>query len=446
MTMAPQGSRAQYIVPAARLLWHGARSLLTALLLTQLPGFIPGSVAQPGEPYGERYVRSGASWPGEAPSPLPVLEPLTASELAALEQRVEALELAQGPFSGGLSEVLGDLARALEASGKLGEANAARERALHLVRVNDGLNSPVQLPLLRSQLQSDRRRGDFEALDARYDYYWRLLGRGQAPFTPLRFGAALEYQRWQREALRRRLDDGTGQRMLQLLETGTELIDALQLSADPDPQQLREAVFSQLRNYYLFASLVQPPRDTYSPRSGFRQPRFLNEEIDGWDPQREKLQNRRRGLRREGEELLREQLELNPEPQARAELLLALGDWAQWWEDTDEALQAYSRCWATMREAGQQALVASWFAEPRPLPDSGVFLAPEEPLISGVPMSIQVDERGRAQGDLLVDSDTLPRDARRLPRLIRDTRFRPAMRDGAAVPQGFSEIRFDVFD
>jgi hypothetical protein len=436
---------AQYIAPAAYLLRRWALCSLTALLLLTLPAFSPSGLAQP-EAYGERYVRSGASWPGEAPSPLPPLEPLAPSELAALELRVEALELAQGPFSGGLSEVLGDLARGLEASGKLSEANAVRERALHLARVNEGLNSPVQLPLLRSQLQSDRRRGDFETLDSRYDYYWRLLGRGQTPLTPLRFTAALEYQRWQREALRRRLDAGVSERMSQLLELGTELLDTLQLSADLDPRQLREATLSQLRNYYLFASLVQPPVESYSPRSGFRQPRFLNEDIDGWDPQREKLENRRRGLRREGEELLGEQLERTSEPQLRGELLLALGDWAQWWEDPDEALQAYSRCWDVMRESGQQALVASWFAEPRPLPDSGVFLAPEEPLISGVPMDVEVDARGRASGDLLVDADTLPRDARRLPRLIRDTRFRPAMRDGVPVAQRFSEIRFDVFD
>ena len=69
-------------------------------------------------------------------------------------------------------------------------------------RINDGLYSERQVPLLRELLQSYREAGDYEALDERYDYYFRLYGNGQPPYTEIRLRAALEYLRWQREALR----------------------------------------------------------------------------------------------------------------------------------------------------------------------------------------------------------------------------------------------------
>ena len=78
---------------------------------------------------------------------------------------------------------------------------------MHIVRINGGLRSAEQVPLLLTTLQVYRQAGDWQALDDNYDYYFHLLGSGQGPLTPLRLESALAYMRWQREALR--LDVGS---------------------------------------------------------------------------------------------------------------------------------------------------------------------------------------------------------------------------------------------
>ena len=68
-------------------------------------------------------------------------------EPAALQrQRLDELETQQGPYAPGLTEPLADLGRSLSRSGDIVGAARAYNRALHVLRVNEGLYSDNQLP------------------------------------------------------------------------------------------------------------------------------------------------------------------------------------------------------------------------------------------------------------------------------------------------------------
>ena len=203
-------SRARCVFPGGRcgiifslmryLPWPiGGAARVNARLLT-LALALGGAGAGPAlatEPYGERVVAAQAAWVDEAAPRVALDQPrIPAGQRSAARQRVQHLrqrlreqELAQGPYAAPLAETLTELARAVDALGDDAAALKARERALHLTRVNEGLYSAAQAPLLRALLEGHRRRGEFARLDERYDYFFRLYGAGRPPWTEARWSA-----------------------------------------------------------------------------------------------------------------------------------------------------------------------------------------------------------------------------------------------------------------
>ncbi|MEM1189622.1 MAG: hypothetical protein AAGI72_13905 [Pseudomonadota bacterium] len=396
------------------------------------------------EPHGKRYIaaqdwveQAREEWeeweepaspnaPTASDEPLPGIDaspsPEAADGLRELRERVDAQELRYGPYAVELVETLGDLARLLDASGDSAAALGLRERALHLIRVNEGLYSPSQGPILRAILDSDRRRGDLEALDSRYAYFFRLYGAGRAPYSELRWAAAMEYFAWQREALLRRIDRDPRARLLELHATQEDLRGALIEDPSADWRYLRDISLSQLATLYLVDDMVDVQEFLYDPRT---QRRRREDPLD-FDPLRERVENLKRTLRGRGRDILEEALERIPfdEVQARAELRLELGDWQQWQGASRTAEDLYSQLWQDLGTAGLTALRASWFETPQPLPAAGVFVHPGIRADREIPCVLDVSERGRVRVSRC--DGKRGADAERLRRNLQASRFRPA--------------------
>lgn len=364
-----------------------------------------------------------------------------------MRARLAALEAAGGPYAGGLEEPLAALGRALAARGRLGEAVAAYRRALHVLRVNDGLYGEAQKPLLAALLGIYRAAGDFATLDEQYPWFYRIYGNGQPPLTGLRLEAALAYQRWQREALRRDLGNGT-RRLLALVDDGAELLD--RVAADPAAgwAARRELALSQLRNLYLLEDRVAPPPEDYP---GLRDPDpFQRNELFTGDPQEDRLQSLRRTAQADGRRLLEELAAAAPDGEARAEVLVALGDWQQWHGREGAAREAWEAAIGALEHAGRGERVAALFGEPRELPDNGVFWQPPA-AEAGAPRPVvaarfSVSERGRARA---VEAEGVSgRDSAWIgvARALRRLRFRPAFVDGTPVRTVGVERFYEVYD
>ena len=252
--------------------WSGAGGLCNCLAVL-LAICIAGSalVAQPAAalapaPYGEQFVRVGGSWPdGEAAPPGAVSDSIDpGANEQSLQRELLIHEQAAGPYADALAEPLASLGRQYSLQGDYVQAQRAYQRALHIVRVNDGLYSDRQLPVLKELLNTHRAVGDVQALDDRYEYIFRLYGSGQPPYTELRLGAAVEYLRWQREALRMGADksDRTHSRLLAMFQLNQQLLDDVAADGNVAFAAYRELGLSQLRNLYLIQDRVQPRIET----------------------------------------------------------------------------------------------------------------------------------------------------------------------------------------
>ena len=392
--------------------------------------------------YGEDFVRQGSGWPEGGPVVQPPESRATAADGMRIAERLDAIELEDGPYGGDLAEPLTDLARHYRAQGDYEQALAYYRRALHNVRVNDGLYSDRQVPLVRELLNLYRLAGEYEALDDRYDYFFRLYGSGQPPFDDVRLRATLEYLRWQREAHRRGLRDGERD-LLRLYEHNRDLLALVRAVPTVSDQWQREFVFSQMRNLYLLQREIEPLVDGTSPGVASAFPNSANNDRDFT---RDRLETIDRTALSRGRQLLEELLDSLPgvDQYGRALVHRELGDWYQWNDSWRRAREQYRHAIALLQSGGREDLVEKWWGEPVELPDNGSFWRGNDIERESVTVRarLSVSDRGRPKIDELADEESA---ARRLRRQLANTRFRPAFRDGEPVTVGSVERSYEVY-
>ncbi|MBE9540258.1 MAG: tetratricopeptide repeat protein, partial [Proteobacteria bacterium] len=212
----------------------------------------PGAWADLPSFYGEKFVLKGKTW-AEVRPPVSIV---TASSGAlksekAYRRQLDSVESTGGPYAYELAEPLLGLGRYHASNGRYGKARDLFRRALHNVRLNDGLYSELQTPYVRALLDTIRLSGDLNALDDRYNYFFRLYGSGQPPYTRLRMRASLEYLRWQREALRLEFDSQEKKRLLTLYQLNESLLTDTWESNSSSPEDQWKLTMSQIRNLYI---------------------------------------------------------------------------------------------------------------------------------------------------------------------------------------------------
>ena len=120
--------------------------------------FSPPLLAHLPELYGRKYVRvdpENFTPPDDQRKPR-ILTPASAAE-TGYEDQVRQIEATAGPYSSGLADPLTNLSHSQLERGDPEEAAASLRRAVHLVRVNEGLYSRNQLPLLRQLIDLLRK-------------------------------------------------------------------------------------------------------------------------------------------------------------------------------------------------------------------------------------------------------------------------------------------------
>ena len=360
----------------------------------------------------------------------------------AYQQRLLALELQQGPYADALAEPLAAMGRHYRQRGEYDEAVKLYTRALHVVRVNDGLYSERQAPLVRDLLGIYRQAQDWEALDERYQYFFRLFGNGQPPLTGLRLRAAVEYIRWQREAISRGLGNEQ-RRIVDLVELNDALLAAERKGEAAGYHWRRVLTFSQMRNLYLLQQEFEISQTQMVQRGpGYYPgaPPAISEDLDT-----QRLDNLLRNAPGKGRQLL---AQLLPEARLRgaresASVQLALADWYFWNRQQGRAAAAYQQVIATLTEAGEPALLQQWLGEPQELPAEHLYgdvPGVPEPIV--VSARYDVSARGRPTNlEVALLSGGNEQHLGTFRRQLSATLFRPRWADGEA--EGVSGLARD---
>ncbi|MBT4520526.1 MAG: tetratricopeptide repeat protein [Halieaceae bacterium] len=409
----------------------GARAASTALALGLLLLPLPGRAHFPAL-YGKDFVIAQPSSPVVVPIASPA--PMNDSDADAYRQQVEGLELEGGPYAPNLAEPLTDLARYYRDREDYREALALYERALHLVRVNDGLYSERQIPLVRDLLDLYRSVGDREGLDDRYNYFFRLYGSGQPPFTALRRRASMEYMRWQREA---HMSDPTGssyRRLVDLYQLNKRMLESLEQLPEVDPVWRHQLVINQIRNLYLLLGIDAIAEDGFGSA-----PMASSGTPDAVSYVRQRVVAIQRTGYAVGRNLLQDLISQSGHlgPVELAALHLELGDWLQWNELLPRADKQYAEVEKILQQAGELVLLEQWLGAPVELPANNAFWlaewSPEGTLPAVVTVHFDISAKGRLSN---IEADPLAPEnvhaGRRIKRMLKNTHFRPRFAQGQA--------------
>jgi hypothetical protein len=388
--------------------------------------------------YGEAFVRVGQNWADGGPvQDQPQFDSQATQDDAQYQRQVDQLENEGGPYADALAEPLTGLGRQYRQRGDMEQAKRLYRRALHVVRVNDGLYSERQMPILRELLDAYRVSGELEELDGRYDYYFRLYGNGRPPYTDVRLRATLAYLRWQREAIRLQLDKDDSRRMLALYQLNTELLQAVATDASVPLSRHRELALSQLRNLYLledrFAATVQ--NVGLAPSTPMFAEQWTQEDF-----KQKRLETIQRDAQSQGARLLQQVIDRTATTGDGTELAglhLELGDWYQWHGSDRLAGQQYQQVVQLLSQEKQPDLLQQWLGQPVELPDNGAFWQSRPDREGGrrVVVSVRYDVSARGRASNLQADVSDPADkglASRLKRKLSQIRFRPRWVNGAA--------------
>ena len=382
------------------------------------------------DPAEAETMLAGSGSDGETDSPDADLEPY--------DEQLEQAQDAAGPYGQGLVEPLYSKGYHYRSQGDYDEAIETYLRALHVTRINDGLTSKRQIPILRELMAAYRESGQPRALDQAYEYLFRLYDLG-TELDDESLDVSLEYLDWQREAHNSGIDGTARNRILQAYITNQGILEALWADASAPYERLRRFTFSQLYNAYIILG-AEPVKDQLEGLiSGYNH----GGQMSSSDWVRQRVERLEMAGADVGEDLL-EQLIARSEhlpPEELAALYLELGDWCQWNSSYRNADAAYTRSIELLKTARREDLVQDWLHEPEALPDEAAIWHGGQPPPTAesyiLTLRFDLSQRGDASNFEVLEETIAGRQVR-MKRMLRETHFRPRWSSG--IPEGVKGV------
>lgn len=408
-------------------------------------------------PYGATIARVPEPADTQAESPVGNTEasggeganPQAQRALVQLDARVQQLQAADGPMAATLAPALAELGEAQLDAGNTAAGIAALKRGIHLRRINEGLYTPSQIPLVERLIATYVALGDYVAADQQEAYLYRLRSWGAVGGAAV-LESTLRYADWVRAAYLGDLDATRYPRLMRLNDLYEESVDRLSAEyGDYDPEllpYLRGLVdVAYLVSVYPgeretgFSAQISQPNDP--ELASATQLRFWRLRDHNFRYGRQALEHREEILQRDPDST----------PAQRAAAHLALADWYQWHSRYATAIRLYEETWAMMEDApGGELWRRDHLGEPRELPAHGVFSP--GPLPIAVPNSEQVSVRfhvsrhGEARDITVLEPAAAEAIGTRVNALnyLRNLRFRPILADGRVSRSAPVERRYVV--
>ncbi len=404
-------------------------SWLARVLLVCLALHTQWSLAHLPEHYGREYIRLPET-PGGAPTTPPTPElSRPAPDPSEYEEQLDAVEQVSGPYAAGKTDPLLGMGHYYIRRGNAEKALGAYRQALHSVRINDGLYSEHQIPILREIMKVYREVGDFQALDETYQYYYRLRDIDAMPHTQEWLESGLEYLAWERALYASRSVANQRAPLMRAYRANKNMLESLQPSTTEELDWHFQLCLSHMLNFYLIMG-GEPLAMSVSLNSR------EGPAVDAVNREYAFIQKTALG---KGKKLLQACIETARASPVTvlAALHLELGDWHQWNEQLKNAGEQYSLVVKLLRTAGEDHLLMQWLDEPRELPSKSDLWAVQQHALTSDRVVVEALYDVTSRGDVRhievsVADEEKAWQAWRIKRMLRDTHFRPRYSQGVA--------------
>ena len=354
-----------------------------------------------------------------------------ASEERSMRNAISEIESSHGAYAAGLPEQMLSLGLALQQQERHGEALAAFKRGVHLARINNGLYSAEQIPMLLGEIKSAIALGEYGKVDELQEYLYRVQQRG-LPVGEARANTLIQQATWHFNAYQLGLGESGPERLLTMWDLYRLAWNDLVSIEEENSPKLLPPLYGLLRTQYLISE-YRPESDgtgnSYTSNFGSANAnRFYGYRAQNYDLGRSvilsiyKIQSANHGQSSE----------------EAAQALVSLGDWATWYGKRNDATEIYQQALAelALRDDAQEEEL-SLLNEPVPLPDMRGLRGLPPPVSTeegNILVEFGVDSRGKVRNLTRLDTnEDMDATAIRLMRMLRGTKFRPRFEAGEPV-------------
>ncbi|GAA5315374.1 MAG: hypothetical protein AseanaTS_05790 [Candidatus Pelagadaptatus aseana] len=353
------------------------------------------------------------------------------------------LEAEYGPYHGQLSQQLMSLGQQYRQQGLLDVAREALQRAMHISRINSGLYSLEQAPILKELAQVNDLRRDWDSLDANQHYMYWIHKRNYGENDPRMLPVLNELGRWHLQAYEDHHNEGNAEHLLRAHDYHRQAIGIVSSHyGDLDPQLLDYLNSYTAINYYLAShqmTLYQEVDRTDSAR---------NLDMDNEDRRRliQYINNSYRNGKKSIDQTIRihqhnEQASLVDKINAE----LAMADWNLLFGRWHTATELYKGIYNQLKTSLTPKLDAdNLFAKPVPLPRLPDYDDAEHTHQSSgsskdvspyIVATFDVSARGSARNIEFVDEYPKENTQNRIDvrRTLKASKFRPRLEGGEPV-------------
>lgn len=172
-----------------------------------------------------------------------------AQEVARREAQLEQLRYGQGVYAPQLQEAYADLGAYLAEHGDFERARQTYTEALQIARINTGLYSTEQLPLILAAAQAGVALKDWQGSDDLQALHWHISQRVFTPGEEAFLAAVKQYGDWQLRVIRENLLDLNFRGLMQSAEALSRFygraIDSLEATNTLADADLVDLLFSK---------------------------------------------------------------------------------------------------------------------------------------------------------------------------------------------------------
>lgn len=354
-----------------------------------------------------------------------------AAEERSMRNAISEIESSHGAYAAGLPEQMLSLGLSLQKQERHGEALAVFKRGVHLARINNGLYSAEQIPLLQGEIKSAIALGDYGQVDELQEYLYRVQQRG-LPVGEARANTLIQQATWHFNAYQLGLGDSGPERLLTMWDLYRLAWNDLLSTEEENSPKLLPPLYGLLRTQYLiskYQSASDGSGNNFSSNYGSANAnRFYTYRAQSYDLGRSvilsihNIQSANHG---------------NSSEEA-AQALVSLGDWAMWYGKRGDATEIYQHAIAELAPRDDaQPEELSILNEPVPLPDMRGLQSLPTPVSAeegNILVEFGVDGRGKVIDLTRLDTnEDMDATATRLMRVLRGTKFRPRFEAGEPV-------------